>query len=158
MAWNTSSGCTISIGTQAAASNLTEFEADTYTEIGEINNIGDFGKQFETVTATPLSTNGVLKRKGTFDLGDMSIEVLLDSDDSGQSNVETARDDTSADAFNFKVELNDQPSGGTNPTTYYFKAFVTQWQVSIGGANSAVTGSGTLALTNDAPLTKKSAA
>lgn len=145
----TGSGCKLYIGTTQAASNQTEFESDTYTEVGEISEIGAFGDTRNVVTFATLADGRMQKARGVADAGNAVITYAHATGDQGQDALKAAYDVTSqaADEFNFKVELNDQitPSTG-NPTTIYFRAKVTGRQVQSITSDGVVTVQATLAI------------
>jgi len=136
MGFNTASGCKISIGTTTSATTQAEYEADSYTEIGTIEDLGEFGDSFNAVTFTSLADSRVNKRKGAADAGDMTLSVAFDGADSGQQALKVALDDTGALPYNFKVELND--SLGTSPTTFYFSAMVMSRRTQVGSSDNVV--------------------
>ncbi|NRR82372.1 hypothetical protein HSX06_32415, partial [Pseudomonas aeruginosa] len=49
---NTAAGCRISIGTKKPSATKTEYEADVYVEIGEVEDLGEFGDTFSNVNFT----------------------------------------------------------------------------------------------------------
>ena len=124
MTVQTGSGATIAIGTTTAADDAAEFAADTYTEIGEVSDSGQFGDTRQIVTWQSLADGRVRKARGSADAGDMTITVGFDGSDAGQAAVKAAFAVSSqtADEFNFRVQLND---GTVTPTTFYFRARVT---------------------------------
>ena len=124
MTVQTGTGATISIGTTASAVNQTQFDADTYTAIGEVETLGAFGDSRGEVRFTSLSDGRVRKYRGAADAGTLAVRVAMDPSDAGQAAVYAAFAVTSqaADEFNFKVEFND--SLGANGTTRYFRGKV----------------------------------
>lgn len=121
----TGAGATVAIGTTQAASTQSQYEADSYTGIGEISDSGEFGDSRTVVTWQSLADGRVRKSRGSADAGDMTMIVGFDGSDAGQTAVKNAFavSSQSLDEFNFRVQLND--SGGVNPTTFYFRAKVT---------------------------------
>lgn len=112
----------ISIGTTMAAANATAFATDTYTPILGVEDLGEAGSTAEILTAKVVGENSyVRKRKGSRDNGSMTLVVFYNADDEGQIALSEAEQDDLP--YNFKVELNDAPAGGT-PTIFYFKAIV----------------------------------
>lgn len=147
MTLKTSANCKLYIGTTAAATDLTTFEADTYTEVGSIEDLGEFGDAFNAVTFTSLGDGRVRKLKGTKDAGDMTIVVAMDTSDTGQDALVAAAEDDQSDGYNIKVELNDQitPSTG-NPTTFFFRAQVMGARIAVGAADNVIRRNVTLAI------------
>lgn len=138
MAFNTAAGAKLSIGTTTEATDETDYEADTYEEIGTIEDLGEFGDAYNPVTFTSLADARVQKRKGSADAGDMTITVAFDGADTGQQNLKDALDDTGALPYNFKVELNDATSEGGDGTIFYFSGFVMQRRIQAGSADNVV--------------------
>lgn len=149
---NTAAGCRISIGTKTAAATETEFKADTYVEIGEIEDLGEFGDTFSSVTFTSLRDGRVRKYKGTADAGDMTLTVGLDNGDAGQNAVKTAHKDRSKGDYNFKITLNDgDPAANPAvlPTTYYYRGKVMNNTVAAGAADNVVRRNITIGINSD---------
>ncbi|MEP3114925.1 hypothetical protein [Nisaea sp.] len=139
MGQTTAAGSGFEIGTTVAADDQAGFEADTYAEIAEITNVGDFGKEYQIIETKALKQRRVRKIKGSYDNGTLELELYLDSDDPGQAAALAALD--TDDNYNFKITLNDAPDGAApTPTTYYFRGLVTAFRTSISDVDSAVTG------------------
>lgn len=148
MAQYTAAGSKLYIGTTAAASDQSGFESDTFTEIGEIISIGDFGREYQPITTNTLNQRLTKVLKGAYSEGTLAIQVYLDPDDSGQSAVNTAL--TSDEDYNIKITLNDAPSGSpSQPTTYYYRGKVMSYRRSVSDVNSAVTANIGFALNTD---------
>ncbi|MFG0499517.1 hypothetical protein ACF8MH_19645 [Pseudomonas sp. YQ_13] len=138
---NTAAGCRLFIGGKTGATTKTEFEADTYVRVGEIEDLGEFGDTFSSVTFTSLEDGRVRKYKGTADAGDMTMTVGLDNGDAGQNAVKTAHKDRSKGDYNIKVTLNDgdpDASPAISPTTFYYRAKVMNNTVAAGAADNVV--------------------
>lgn len=131
MAVNTSLGIRIYIGTKTAATNASEYEADSYTEIGEVENHGEFGDSFNPVTFTDLKSGRARGFKGTVDGGNFDLTVGLDKGDTGQAALLTAKNDKGPDDYNIKVEMtdgDDSVSPVVENTTIYFPAKVMSYR------------------------------
>lgn len=129
MAIQTGSGVTLAIGTTASATTLAQFEADSYTAVGEVAEIGEFGDERTVVTFMSLADGRVRKARGSADAGDCQITFAYDSTNSGQDALRTAFKvaSQSLDEYNFRVQFND--SLGVNATTWYFRAKITSRRV-----------------------------
>ncbi len=127
----TGTGCTLAIGTTLAAPNGTqaEYEADSYTTVGQVETIGEFGDQRAIVSFIDLASGRTQKARGAADAGDSVITYAHQTAEGGQDAIKAAYEATSqaTDEFNFRVMLNDQIS--VNPTKFYFRARVTQRRV-----------------------------
>ncbi len=97
---STAAGATLAIGTTAANG-----ATDTFITVGEVTQIPEFGRVYNTVKYSPLSSRGVKKFKGSFDDGSVAVEMGKDLTDAGQAARLLARD-TDFD-YNFKVVDND---------------------------------------------------
>lgn len=149
---NTAAGCRISIGTKTVATDAATYAADTYTEIGEIEDIGEFGDTFSAVNFTALSNGRVRKYKGTADAGDMTLTVGLDNGDVGQRKIADAHKDRSKGDYNIRITLNDgDPSAvpPINPTTFYFSGKIMKNTVSPGSADNVVRRNVSIAINSD---------
>ncbi len=110
---------------------------DDYLEIGEINDLGSFGRVYQEIIAQSIGTRGDRKYKGTYNDGAMAIKVNRDPVDTGQAAAIVARD-SDAD-FNFKLTINDAgETGVTYNTEFFFKAKVMSYTVEGGGPNNIV--------------------
>lgn len=129
---NTASGTTISIGT-----TLADASADSYTSIGFVSTIGEFGRVYQEVEFNSLGDRNVLKFKGQRNDGTLSMELGRDLTDAGQVALWDALD--SDQDYNFTVILNDA-SGDTSAdgTTFIFKAKVMSFTTNVSDANSVV--------------------
>ena len=110
MTISTGSGVQIFIGTTVAAENLSQFLSDSYTLIGETEDLGEFGDEAEEVTFASLADGRLRKLKGVRNAGTMALIVGDDPADAGQSALIVA--EASVLDYNFKVVLNDPLTEG----------------------------------------------
>jgi hypothetical protein len=138
MAVDTAAGSKFYIGPQdSTADNQSAYEALSYVQVGEVENLGEFGDQFNEVTFTALGDRRVRKIKGSKNAGNLQVTIGHDSADSGQSDLEAAL--ASDEDYAFKVELDDAGTGSpSSPTTYYFRGKVMSTAVTPGDAESIV--------------------
>lgn len=137
---NTSLGTVIAIGTTAGDS-----EADSYTNIGQVESISPFGGNYQITPFVPLATGKTDKYKGVEDAGDIRLEMANDLTDAGQLALQAAY--ASRFDYNFRLILNDESStSGSSGTVVYVKAKVTQFEINIGDANAVTRRSVTLAI------------
>lgn len=139
MAAQTSAGYTLSIGTTAANPS-----GDSYTLIGEITNIGAFGKQFQMIEHKPVSDRETQQFKGSFTRGNIQIDLAMDVGDSGQDALLDALDSDSL--YNFLLEYNDAATSGGHGSQRRFKARVTQYNETPGGVDNIITAQAMLAI------------
>lgn len=150
---NTAAGCRFSIGGKTGADTQTEYEADTYVEVGEIEDLGEFGDTFSNVNFTALADGRVRKYKGTADAGDLTLTVGLDNGDAGQQAVKAAHKDRSKGDYNIKITLNDGDPDATPtpiaPTTFYMRGKVMNNTVAPGSADNVVRRNITIGINSD---------
>lgn len=142
MTVRTSAGTTLKISANAPATfNVAGYSALTYTSVGEITDLGEFGREFTLVTHNPVGSRGTQKFKGSFNEGTMNLSLGLDTDDAGQVLMKAA---SLADtAYSFEVTTQ-------NGDTYYFQAMVMSFKVGVGSVDSITTATCTLELTTSA--------
>ena len=137
MSISVAAGVQVFIGTTAAAENLSQFITDTYTEIGEVEDLGEFGDQAEEVTFASLSNPRLQKLKGVRDGGTLALICGSDDGDAGQDALIVAEADDVND-FNFKVILDDQLTVGGTPSEHFFRGKVMSKRLSVGTVNNVV--------------------
>lgn len=138
MAVNTGLGATIAIGsTTSSAPALSDYTNDTYTSIGEVVSIGEFGDSYNAVTFSALSDGRTRKFKGLKDAGTISLVLGFDVNDSGYSALKTALANEDSVDYNFKVTYtdgDDTASPQVTATVQYFSGKVMQMRTqSISG-------------------------
>lgn len=135
MAIQTSAGSTISIATGAPGTyDATGFNALTWQVIGEVTDIGEFGKEFNLVTHLPVGSRQVKKLKGSFNNGAIQLQMARDS--AAGSNQSALRTALASDAsYSFKVTLQDL-------TKLYFTGKVMSYKTQVGGVDN-ITGAST---------------
>ncbi|MGE8149809.1 hypothetical protein ACQKP5_00980 [Pseudomonas vancouverensis] len=134
---NTAAGCRFSIGTKSGADTEALYKADVYVEVGEIEDLGEFGDTFSSVTFTSLRDGRVRKYKGTADAGDLTLTVGLDNGDAGQASLKVAHKDRTKGDYNIKITLNDGDPDAVPPvlpTTFYMRGKVMNNTVAAGAA------------------------
>ena len=132
MAVVSSAGTILYIGGTGALGSESAWEP-----VGEITDMGEFGRVYELITHNPIGTRATQKFKGSYNDGTMTLEMGRDPADAGQADIAVAVD--SDLSFNFKIELNDSPQVSPNqPTTYTFKAKVMSYPTVVGTVNDYV--------------------
>lgn len=117
---NTASGSKIFIGTVAANPLV-----DSYVEVAEVTNIGQFGRVYNEILYSNLSNRNERKFKGQRNDGSLPLDLGHAGPvvDPGAAAMDVALDVD--DDYNFKITLNDDSKvSGASPTTYFFKAKV----------------------------------
>lgn len=128
MAVQTSAGTTIGISAGLPATDdAAGYGALTFTPIGEVTDLGEYGKVFNLVTHNPIATRRTEKFKGSFNEGSISMGIGEDTSDAGQILLDTA---VESDA-NFAFEITAQ-DGDID----YFQAKVMSKTVNVGSVDS----------------------
>ena len=106
----------------ATISDLVDFEADTYTEISDVIDLGEWGPEAKVLEYTRLSDADVRRLKGSIDSGSIKLIVARNTTDAGQNKARAAVEDYLPYAI--KIELNDKPTPTGENTVYYMRAVV----------------------------------
>jgi hypothetical protein len=128
----TTAGAVISVSAGVPATyDSTGFAALSYTAIGEITDAGEFGRVYNLVTHNPVGNRKTVKKKGSYNDGQMTLQMARDKADAGQIILQTAS--TSDANFAFKVVL----QSGTGATCY-FQAQVMSLTTNLGTVDQIV--------------------
>jgi len=140
----TSAGTKLEIAAEQPASHdASGFQALTYTQIGEVTDIGEYGAEYEVVTHNPIAERRTIKRKGTKDDGSQTLQLARVPSDAGQSILIEGADGTEVDTVHsFKVTLQDG-------TVQYYTGQIYSFTTNIGGSNQIVGSSVTVELDNE---------
>ncbi len=140
MAFQSASGASLSIVKDAPATfDDTGYVALTFVTVGEITNIGEFGKEWALVTHQPLAKRGTGKAKGSYNNGQLSPTLALDVADAGQILAKEALN--SDDEYSFEIALQDG-------TKFYARGIVMMFKPNVGSIDDVVTASMTVELTD----------
>lgn len=129
----TSAGSTLSIGAAPATIDAAGFGAVSYTAVGEITDMGEFGKEYNLVTHNPIGNRQTKKFKSSFNNGSMQLQMGRDTSDAGQTALIAALE--SDNSYSIKVVLQDG-------TILYFTAKVMSYRTAIGSVDQ-ITGATT---------------
>jgi len=110
------------------------------TVVGEVSNIGEFGKEFALVTANALAHRGTRKLKGSYNNGTLSPSLNLDTDDAGQGLMETLLESDEPGTFFVVLQ---------NGATYGLEGLVMSFKTSVGEIDSIVTASTSIEITHN---------
>lgn len=136
MSISTGAGVQFFIGTTTPAENLSQFITDTFIEVGEVEDLGEFGDESEEVTFASLADARLQKLKGVRDAGTIPLICGQDDTDVGQDAMIVAEADTLD--FNFKIILNDKATSGGTPSEHFFRAKVMSKRTAVGTVNNVV--------------------
>ena len=137
----TSAGTKLHISASAPATyNSTGFAALTWTEIGEVSEMGEFGRQYNLVTFNTLGDRRTVKRKGSYNDGTIACQMARVPDDAGQTILVTA---VNSDAsYSIKVTLQDG-------TVFYTTAQIMSYTTNIGNVDQITSATVNLEIDND---------
>lgn len=142
MSVNTAAGSRLFVGTTLAIDQtsevtaLADFASDVYTEVGEVEDLGEFGDEAGEAQFSSLADRRVRKFKTTFDAGSIPVVCGDDSSDAGQQAMLAAF--ASDLDYNFKVLLNDQLTISGTPTVQYFRGKVMSKRRVVGMVTNVV--------------------
>lgn len=141
MTVRSSAGTTISLSAGIPATfNTAGYTALTWTAIGEVTDLGEFGREFNLITHNPIGSRGTVKLKGSFNEGSITMQMGLDTDDAGQILAKTAS--LSDSDYSFKIITQ-------NGDDYYFQAKVMSFKVNVGSVDSVTSATIMLELTTN---------
>ena len=147
MTVRTSAGTTLRVTSSAPATfdssgyNTLFTASPTPALVGEITDLGEFGRESALVTHNPVGTRGTQKFKGSFNEGTMTLSLGLDTDDAGQIVMKAAS--LSDNSYSFMVTTQ-------NGDRYFFQAKVMSFKVAVGSVDSITTATSALELTTNA--------
>ena len=137
----TSAGTTIGISsTLPATYDASGYGALTYAAIGEVTDLGEFGREYALVTHNPLGARRTVKRKGSYNDGQVAMTVARVPTDTGQADIITALD--SDDPVAFEIVLQDG-------TTLYFAGVVMSYTTNVGSVDQITSASVMIEITTD---------
>ena len=135
----TTAGSTIKVSAGVPATfDAAGYAALTYTPVGEVTNMGEFGRVYALVTHQPISSRGTQKKKGSYNEGTMALQMGLDTDDAGQILMKAARNSDAAYAFKITDQKGD---------VYYFQGLVMDFKVGLGGVDQITAATSNIEIT-----------
>lgn len=128
MTVHTTAGSTIAICAATPATfDATGYAALTWAIIGEVTDLGEFGREYALVTHNPIDKRSTVKKKGSFNEGALTLQVGLDEDDEGQTIAVDVRD--SDDDASIRITLKDG-------TIHYMQAAVMSFKIGAGSVDT----------------------
>ena len=100
--------------------------AGTFTKIGEVVNLGEFAREFALVTHNPIDNRGTVKKKGSFNEGQLPLQMGYDSADAGQTLLQAAVN--SDNNYSYLVTLQ-------NGKKFYFQALPLSFKIGAGSVD-----------------------
>ncbi|ABD25104.1 hypothetical protein Saro_0657 [Novosphingobium aromaticivorans DSM 12444] len=132
-------GSTISLSAGVPATfNTAGYSALTYTIVGEVTDLGEFGREYALITHNPIGSRGTVKKKGSFNEGQLTVQMALDTDDAGQILAKAA--ELSDNPYAVKIAL-------ASGDAYYAQALVMSFKVTGGGVDTITSATMVLELT-----------
>lgn len=138
----TSAGTTVSISSilpspysAGGFGNISNF-----VEIGEVTDLGEYGREYAAVNHNPLKERRTIKRKGSYNDGALSLQLARVPTDAGQIALRSALNSDSS--YSFKVVLQ-------NGTVQFFTGQVMSYTTNVGGVDQITSASVTVEIDND---------
>lgn len=123
-----------------AAYDAAGFQALAFKEIAEITDLAELGREYNQATHSPLATRRIVKRKGSFNDGSLSVPMARDMNDEGQVLLKAAS--MSDDSYSYCIRLQDGSS-------HYFTAQCMSFKLNVGGVDSITAHTAQLEIDND---------
>ena len=137
----TSAGSRLYMSSSAPATyNAQGFTNLTFTEIGEVFEMGEFGRNYNLVTFNPLSDRRTVKRKGSFNDGTIACQMARVPSDAGQALLTAGVD--SDNSYSVKIELQDG-------TIFFTTAQIMSYTTNIGNTDQITSATVNLEIDND---------
>lgn len=118
----------------ATIATVDEYEAVDWTEIKEVEDLGEAGPEGSIQTFLSMADGYVRKLKGSIDAGTIELVVGRDPTDPGQNLARAAAGDWFK--YPIKVTLNDKPTPTGIDTVFYFRAIVGSARNNFGNADN----------------------
>lgn len=124
----------------ATTYDVATFATGVYVKIGEVEDLGSFGKKYNLVTFNPLGDRGTVKRKGSYNEGTVTLKAAAAPTDGGQIKLNAAKESDSSYAFKVVTQ-----SG----STYYFTAQTMGVTLEVGTVDNIMKISADLEIDNE---------
>lgn len=135
----TSAGTSISIGPAPATYDAPGFVAVTFSVIGEVTDIGTYGKSYKLVTHNPIADRKTVKRKGSYNNGTLALKMAKVTN-VGQAAARTASDSDAS--FAFKIQDRDG-------NVAYFTGQVMSFMTNVGNVDQITAADVQIEIDND---------
>lgn len=120
----TSAGTTLAVAAaMPATTDAAGYAAVDWVLVGDVTDMGEFGKSYDLVTHNPLAERATYKRKGNYNNGNLAVQMARVPADGGQLILIDAVD--SDNSYPFRVVLQDG-------TTQYFPGQVMSYTTNVG--------------------------
>lgn len=139
MTTHSSAGTTLGISASAPATfDAAGYAALTFTNVAEITDLGEFGREYALITHNPIGSRGTVKKKGSFNEGTMALQLALDNEDAGQVLMKAAALSDADYSFMITMQNGDKS---------YFQAQVMNFKTNLGQVDSITAASVNLEIT-----------
>lgn len=139
MTVRTAAGATLGASAAVPATfDKAGYAALALTLVGEITDLGEFGRVYNLVTHQPLASRATVKKKGSFNSGNCTLQVGLDNKDAGQTLLKAAVKSDNDYAFGITLQNGD---------IYYFSAQVMSFKIGVGSVDKIVAATISLEIT-----------
>lgn len=136
MSVNTAGGCAFAIGPAGTPATLGEYQAESYIDVGEVEDLGQFGDASPAINFATLADGRERIFKGPRSAGTQTVVCGADSSEDGQTAM-IAAEATPLD-YMFRVTLNDQETLGGTPSVLYYHGKVMSKRLNVGNASNVV--------------------
>lgn len=141
----TSAGTLLAISaTLPATHDQAGFEAiasGDWETVGEITDMGEFGREYNLVTHNPIGNRRTVKRKGSYNDGALPLTLgRIPGTDTGQALLRTAVDDDAS--YSVRVTLQDG-------AILYFTVQVMSYTANVGTVDQITQAASNLEIDND---------
>jgi hypothetical protein len=137
----TSAGSTLGVSASAPATYTgAGFLALTFADVGEITDLGEFGREYTKVEHKPVGSRRVVKRKGGFDEGSTTIPMGRSLGNAGQTLMKAAL--LSDDSYSFCETLQDG-------TKFYYSAQCMSLKTKVGSVDDITALTAVLEIDNE---------
>lgn len=137
----TSAGSFLSVSaTLPATYDAAGFSALVWTDVGEITDLGEFGREYNLVTHNPLKDRRTVKRKGSYNDGSITLQMARHVTDAGQLLLQEAQDDDAS----YAIRITFQDS-----TEAYASAQVMSYKTTVGSVDQITMATTVLEIDND---------
>jgi hypothetical protein len=123
-----------------ATYDIITFAALTWVEIGEISDLGEFGRQYNLVTFNPLGDRRTVKRKGAYNDGTIAAQMARVPTDAGQTMLVGAVNSDASKAI--KIVLQDG-------TIFYTTVQVMSYTTNVGSVDQITSATVNMEIDND---------
>jgi len=128
-------------------------ESGTFTEVGEITDLGEYGKTYDIIKFQALATGKTFKFTGAYDEGQLAMELGQDLEDAGQAMLLA----NLGSSIYFQIQFDDAAAAsGSTGTIDDFLGTIVSFKTKVGGPNGIIGASCTIEISGDVTRTPAS--